>query len=368
MTQKQIKAIPITLMEAPELLKDVMEGGHVPYLRSSPGIGKSSVAKQIAKEWNLCFIDLRLAGADPTDLNGFPAFVDNRARYMPFEEFPVEGTELPWKVKPSEDGKVKGVKYDGWFILLDELSSAPKGVQAAAYKLILDRMVGSHVLDDRVAMMAAGNLETDGAIVNKLSTALQTRMVHFLLEHSDAAFLEYAAKENWCHRILGFLNFRKCNIYRFDPQHNDLTYPCGRSWEFMNDITGGMPEITQKKLPLLTGTVGLTVGTEFLHYCNIFVNQLPPIDDILNDQSCVHIDDKTEANVLFAIVGIIQSHLNAKTAPNLMKLLNRIPRKEMQVTCLIGVIKHKPDVMDSPAVLDWVTRNHTEVSNVMDDV
>lgn len=68
MTSK-IRSTPIVPKDAPEMLLDVMTAGHVPYLRSSPGIGKSSIAKQIAKEHNLFFIDLRLAGCDPTDLN-----------------------------------------------------------------------------------------------------------------------------------------------------------------------------------------------------------------------------------------------------------------------------------------------------------
>jgi len=36
---------------------------------SSPGLGKSDVVKQVAKELNLKVIDFRLSTADPTDLN-----------------------------------------------------------------------------------------------------------------------------------------------------------------------------------------------------------------------------------------------------------------------------------------------------------
>ena len=46
--------------------------------------------------------------------------------------------------------------YDGWLIFLDELTSAPKHLQAPAYKLILDRMIGTHKLHPRVVIAAAG--------------------------------------------------------------------------------------------------------------------------------------------------------------------------------------------------------------------
>ena len=44
----------------------------VPLLRSSPGMGKSSLIHQIAADGNFKVLDLRLAGCDPTDINGYP--------------------------------------------------------------------------------------------------------------------------------------------------------------------------------------------------------------------------------------------------------------------------------------------------------
>ena len=41
----------------------------VPFIEGSPAIGKSSIVHQIAKQYNLKVIDLRLSQCDPTDLN-----------------------------------------------------------------------------------------------------------------------------------------------------------------------------------------------------------------------------------------------------------------------------------------------------------
>lgn len=41
----------------------------VPFLRSSPGMGKSAIFAEIADEFNLEFIDYRVSGAEPTDFN-----------------------------------------------------------------------------------------------------------------------------------------------------------------------------------------------------------------------------------------------------------------------------------------------------------
>lgn len=60
--------IKITAAEAPNNIETVLRAGLVPYLVSSPAIGKSSIMKQVAETLNLKVIDLRLAGCDPTDL------------------------------------------------------------------------------------------------------------------------------------------------------------------------------------------------------------------------------------------------------------------------------------------------------------
>lgn len=59
----------VTLTQAKPIVETLLNSGIVPFLKGSPAIGKSSLAKQIAKEYNLELIDLRLAECDPTDLN-----------------------------------------------------------------------------------------------------------------------------------------------------------------------------------------------------------------------------------------------------------------------------------------------------------
>ena len=90
----------------------------VPFIQSSPGCGKSAIVKQIAKEYNLELIDLRLSTAVFTHVNnlanclehigtGLPHFTkDGKAEFMPFNIFPLENTPLP-------KGK------DGWLLFLN---------------------------------------------------------------------------------------------------------------------------------------------------------------------------------------------------------------------------------------------------------
>ena len=99
------------------------------FLWGAPGIGKSSIIKQIAYEKNLECIDLRLSLLDPTDLKGIPFYEkdSHTALWAPPSFLPREG---------------RGILF------LDELNAAAPAVQASAYQLILDRKVGEYTLPE----------------------------------------------------------------------------------------------------------------------------------------------------------------------------------------------------------------------------
>ena len=128
----------------------LLDNGIVPFIHGSPALGKSAIGKQLADAHNLKFIDLRLTELDPTDLHGLPNFKEGKATFVPFDTFPLEGDKIP-------EG------YKGWCIFLDEINSANHSVQAACYKLVLDRMVGQHKLHPKVKLMAAGKFLMDKA-------------------------------------------------------------------------------------------------------------------------------------------------------------------------------------------------------------
>ena len=98
---------------------EILMAGLVPFIRSSPGMGKSAIVKSIADEYGMELLDIRLSTCAPEDLTGLPMFEGGIAKFMPFDMFPIEGTPIP-------PGK------NGWIIFLDEFNSAPKAVQAAA--------------------------------------------------------------------------------------------------------------------------------------------------------------------------------------------------------------------------------------------
>lgn len=279
----------------------------VSFLKSSPGMGKSSIYYQIAKDGNLFVLDERLSQATPEDLKGFPK-IGERASFVPFDSFPIEGDKIP-------EG------YSGWLLILDELTSANKQVQAAAYKLILDRMVGNHRLHEACAVVAAGNLETDGAVVFKMSTALQSRMVTYRLEVNADDFLKWGVKNGLDYRIQGFLNYFPSKITNFKPDHTDDTYACSRTWEMLSDMIKD-EEVTARTGPTAQGCIGYGMATEFITFAEEYA-KLPRLSDIFSDPDAIEVP--LEASTKFAMVSMLTEHADKDHMESITKYLKKFP-------------------------------------------
>jgi hypothetical protein len=303
MATQMFKATP---RKVREWVIDAITSGVVPMVKGPPGIGKSAIMQSIADEFRLKLVDHRLSTSAPEDLSGLPDFErgdvgqDTKATFRPFDIFPTRGTPIP-------DGK------DGWLLFLDEANSGIQEVQAASYKLVLDRMTGQLHLHDNVAIALAGNRMEDKAIVNPLSTAMQSRLVHIQMVVSFKEWWEdVAMKQDYDFRIKGYLAWKgESSLMNFNPDHDDETFPCPRTWEFMNKLIYGKSfrEITEPdpqkpgqdrirhemdgKIGLYAGTIGEMEAVSFVQYCKV-TQDILTVTEILKDPMAAKLHDSAE--------------------------------------------------------------------------
>lgn len=322
-----------------------LKAGLVPSITSSPGLGKSEIVQSIADDYNLELRDFRLGQADITDLNGLPRFTENgRATWAPFDIFPVEEDTLP-------EGK------DGWLLFFDEITSASKQLQAAAYKILLERKVGNHNLHKRVMMVCAGNLETDNAVVHGMSTALQSRLIHFQMRVDHSEWMNWAINKGIDHRIIGFLEFRPELLHSFDPEHQDKTFACPRTWKFCSDLILGNP-VVDSDVAMIAGTVSSGVALEFVQFARLYT-ELPKMADILNAPETAPVP--VEASTRYAMSTSLAEKFNTTTVTALAKYLARFPVENRVVTIRMihrrdpSLIRHKDLLHLFQSVLQYMS-------------
>ena len=268
------------------------------FLWGAPGIGKSSIVKQIAKSRGVGFIDLRLALMDPTDLKGIP-FYDkdsHTALWAPPAFLPREGEGI---------------------LFLDELNSAAPSVQASAYQLILDRRVGEYELPDGWAIVAAGNREGDRGVTYRMPSPLANRFVHFEMDVDVEDWRLWAYKNALDERVISYISYKSEHLFTFDAKSDAKSFATPRSWEYVNSV---LKSSVSEDLLLETigGAVGREVAVSFLAFCKV-MNRLPDIKNILHSGSGEYSD---EVDVLYALsTGLVSAFLKDRDDEKLENLL-----------------------------------------------
>ena len=356
----------ITLHNAAAAVRDIMRANLVANLIGSPGIGKSDIVKQVAAEFDLKVIDFRLAQCDPTDLNGFPTLNEDRSRchYAPPITFPLTTDELPVRIPAEYANNGKGplikeeVRYKGWLLFLDELTSAPPMVQAAAYKVILDRQVGEHDLHEKVRIVSAGNKTTDKAIVQRMSTALQSRVITLEVIIDLDEWLIWAEKANIDKRVMAYVQWRPEMLHKFNANHQDLTFPCPRTWEFASDLMKIWGVVTLQNLIVLAGTISKGAASELIAFCQVY-HTLPTLEKMIADPLGVPIDNNKK-DLLFAICSLIGQSFNKDNSQALILVMERLPI-EFRVTACQNILRRDRTLQREPNLKIWIRNNSSEL-------
>ncbi len=335
----------VNTVQAVEYIKTCIRANLPCFLSGSPGTGKSELAKQVGDYFKLYLIDIRLSQCDPTEIGGFPAFQNGKASYVPMEMWPVENTPIP-----------KG--YKGFLIVLDEFNSASLATQAASYKLVLDRMVGQIPLHKNTAIICIGNLSTDNAIVNRLSTAMQSRLIHLeLAVNTDTWLKEWAIPNKLDHRILTYISRYPDKLYNFDPNHDDKTFATPRTWYFVHKLLQLTPGDLTPILPLIAGTIGEGIGREFVMFTNIY-NELPTIEEIKKNPKTTPIND--EPSMLWAVSHMISNNTNKANMPAFMQFIERLPVEFATIT-LQNILRIDKTLITLPCMNEWMRINGAEL-------
>ena len=264
-------------------------------LWGSPGVGKSQAVRQIAKRIGketgkkVNITDVRLLLFNPIDLRGIPTANADKtlAVWLKPQIFQMD---------PDED--LVNILF------LDEISAAPQSVQAAAYQITLDRVVGEHKLPENCIVIAAGNRVTDRSVAFKMPKALANRLMHIEVEGSFTSWKEWAVRKGINKKVLGFLSFRQEYLTNFDAGSDDLAFTTPRSWEMVSNLLNNVSDDLNEMLPLVSGLVGTATALEFRTWERVY-EKLPDVEEIFDGKEP---DLPKATDALYALIDVITSY------------------------------------------------------------
>lgn len=229
----------------------------------APGLGKSQLIAQIAKKYGYRLIDLRLAQMSEVEIGGliYPNDSKTRTVWLKPDFFP-------------EPGEQKAI------LLLDEITSAPKRVQVAAYQLVLDRRIGKHVLPDDTVIIALGNREEDSGVYVQLAAPLANRFNIFNIDIDAKIWLDDYAYSDVSSKVIngkktpfnplvsGYIASKPDHLHTQSDNPDAMIFATPRSWERVSDILNAdNGELSPVACRLIQGCLDPVTYSEFITLC-----------------------------------------------------------------------------------------------------
>jgi len=175
----------VTLRQAKTLIKCMAQEQSF-LLLSAPGVGKSEMVYEAAREAGLPCRSLLGTQIAPEDVSGVPRIVGERSVFCPPRML------LPERPEP-------------FCLFLDELPACAPDIQKAFYSLLLERRLGEHALPPGTWVVAAGNRLQDRALVRAMSSALINRVTILNVRHDVDEWLAWAQRSGVRAEIRGFI-------------------------------------------------------------------------------------------------------------------------------------------------------------------
>jgi hypothetical protein len=258
----------VTAVGARKAIKKCFSKKRPMFLWGPPGIGKSEVVADIAREMGGFMIDLRLGQMDPTDIRGIPFYNKDIGK-------------MDWAPPVDLPDEETAKQYPVVVLFMDEMNSAAPAVQAAAYQLVLNRRIGKYVLPDNVVMVAAGNRESDKGVTYRMPTPLSNRFVHAEMRVDFPVWQDWAVQNQIHKDVVGYLSFAKQDLYDFDAKSSSRAFATPRSWTFVSELLEDEDLDETTATDLIAGTVGEGLAVKFMAHRKI-AGRLPKPEDVLS--------------------------------------------------------------------------------------
>jgi hypothetical protein len=328
----------MNLNDARAMLEAYLDGDTPAFMWGPPGVGKSSIVKQIVADRKWGLVDFRCSTRDPVALMGLPDLAGETTRWKVPDEFPQE----------KRDGK-EGILF------LDELNAAAPSMQAAAFGLVLDRKVGEYVAPPGWRIVGAGNRQSDRAAAQRMPSALANRFAHIDVDADVDTVTQRFAKIGIDPTVIAFLRFRPALLHMMEG--SDLrAYPTPRSWE---DAAKYVNHPARIRLGLVTGLVGEGAAAELEGFIRVYKN-LPSLDLVLANPNSAPVPEEPAAR--FAIAAGIARKVDAKTFANGMAYMSRLPR-EFDIMFAVDAVRRDPGLSHTQAFTEWAVRNQDVTIN-----
>lgn len=329
----------------PQLLAETIKAHHrigrAMLIEGEPGVGKSTVPKQVAADLGIGFGIINVPLKLQEDY-GMPVISADRSEIkfvVPEEVFPFEGSTY--------------FGPEGIFVV-DELSGGGNAEQKVWSGIIQDRQLHGRKIMPGWTFVATGNRTKDRAGANRILSMLANRMNRYTFEPHLDDWCNWAMANGVDPMVISFLRFKPGLLAAFDP--NMDSNPTPRAWsEGVSPFIGNLPADAQ--FETFQGAVGEGAAAEFTAFLKVCL-KMPNPDAILLAPDTAEVP--TEPAIVYAVCGAVAQRASQANFERVMTYLKRLP-PEFMVLGVRDSMAHDKGVIQTKAFINWSMKEGADI-------
>ena len=257
------------------LLKDEEGNYEIPVIRQrpifligAPGIGKTQIMEQIARECSLGLVSYTITHHTRQSAIGLPFIAKKTFNEKEYSVSEYTMSEILASVYDyiEETGKKEGILF------LDEINCVSETLAPSMLRFLQYKTFGSHEVPKGWIVVTAGNPPEYNKSVREYDIATLDRIKKIDVEASYDVWKEYAVNNNVHPAILAFLDVKKNCFYSIENTPAGKRFVTARGWE---DLSRIMLLYEKKDLKIDTSLIeqyiqSPSVAQDFSNYYSAF--------------------------------------------------------------------------------------------------
>lgn len=325
--------IPIDL--AAHLLEILTDAGDPVMLWGLPGIGKTSVAEQLAAKKGRKVIMFKTNVREPVDVRGIPVadLVTGTTRWL-------VPAELPQVERDGEKG----------YLLIDEINTGSTQMMAVMMGLVLERKVGDYVLPDGWVVIATGNRVSDRAAAQRMPTALRNRFAHLFVRPDVEAWAKWATANDVAKEVVAFVRLRR-ELIHVMPRGDENAFPTPRSLTKSAKYVNAHRSVRSK---LFAAHIGDAYAAELDGFIDLFAS-IGSLADIVKNPDTAPLP--TDASIRYATVTGLGRLADRENFGNIIRYVERFSQRDVGVLAVHDATIRIPTLKNTTEYGAWAVKN-----------
>lgn len=212
------------------------------YIIGVPGIGKTEMAEQIAKELGIGFLSTSLTHHTRNSVLGLPVITD---------VYGEKGTEytipdmLAKVIKECEKGYKEGI------LLIDEFASMSDALVAPMLAFLQNKCIGNHKLPEGWVLLLCSNPPEYNETAREFDAAVMDRVRLMNVIYSKEDFINYAIEINMHPIIIDYIRNNENSAYICESDNLGNRIVTTRGWENLSQCLYGYEKLNLEVTPKL---------------------------------------------------------------------------------------------------------------------